>query len=129
MTKKELKHDFKITEEMKLPVEFKIRWIKALRSGNYNQGEGYLYDNKCNDKAYCCLGVACSIQGYSNSYIQSAAFIHKDSFSGLKYNPTKIPKQLTGLADDYDLIDFLSRTNDNSNYCFNDIADWIEEHL
>lgn len=34
------------------------KWIKALRSGKYEQGEGALRDSY--DK-FCCLGVACDI--------------------------------------------------------------------
>lgn len=35
-------------------------WIKALRSGKYKQGEGYL---KSTDriKRFCCLGVLCEV--------------------------------------------------------------------
>lgn len=38
----------------------KKKWVKALRSGKYEKGEGALRDY--NDK-YCCLGVACEIFG------------------------------------------------------------------
>lgn len=37
----------------KLKPEIKQKWLDALRSGEYEQGEGYL---RYNDK-YCCLGV------------------------------------------------------------------------
>jgi hypothetical protein len=33
------------------------KWIKALKSGKYKQGNGYLREG---DK-YCCLGVACEL--------------------------------------------------------------------
>ena len=32
-------------------------WVKALRSGDYHQGEGRLRKND----SFCCLGVACDI--------------------------------------------------------------------
>lgn len=35
------------------------KWIKALKSGYYKQGEGYLLKNN----RYCCLGVAYQIAG------------------------------------------------------------------
>ena len=35
-------------------------WVKALRSGEYNQIQGRL---KRNDEGFCCLGVACEISG------------------------------------------------------------------
>lgn len=33
------------------------RWIAALRSGEYKQGESFL----CSEGRYCCLGVACEV--------------------------------------------------------------------
>lgn len=33
------------------------KWVKALRSGEYKQGFGYL----CNEGNHCCLGVLCEI--------------------------------------------------------------------
>lgn len=43
----------------KLPKEFKKRWIAALESGEYKKGKERLqYRN-----TFCCLGVACKIQG------------------------------------------------------------------
>ena len=37
--------------------EFMKLWVKALRSGKYEQGEGML----CQNNKYCCLGVACDL--------------------------------------------------------------------
>jgi hypothetical protein len=39
------------------------KWVKALRSGAYQQGEGSLCeeDEISGDCDYCCLGVACDI--------------------------------------------------------------------
>ena len=40
-----------------MDAEIKTKWIKALRSGEYKQGEKYLnQDNK-----FCCLGILCDI--------------------------------------------------------------------
>ena len=36
----------------------KRKWVAALRSGKYAQGQGFLKDE---DGGYCCLGVLCSI--------------------------------------------------------------------
>lgn len=35
-----------------------MKWIKALRSGKYEQGKGRL---KSRDNKFCCLGVLCDI--------------------------------------------------------------------
>jgi hypothetical protein len=34
--------------------ELKAKWVEALRSGKYEQGEGFL---RAHDETYCCLGV------------------------------------------------------------------------
>jgi hypothetical protein len=41
--------------------KFADEWVRALRSREYKQGKGWLYDK---DKdAYCCLGVLCVLAG------------------------------------------------------------------
>jgi len=44
----------------KMRPEAKEAWIKALRSGEYEQGECYLKQTNGKPK-YCCLGVLCEI--------------------------------------------------------------------
>lgn len=47
------------------------KWVKALRSGKYKQGESYLVKYKMHDEtgdivrelSFCCLGVLCQING------------------------------------------------------------------
>jgi hypothetical protein len=57
---------------MKLKKSAKTKWLKALRSGKYEQGKGALNNSvTCYDEQgfatlrtetqYCCLGVACAI--------------------------------------------------------------------
>jgi hypothetical protein len=47
---------------MKLDKKIKHKWLKALRSGKYEQGTGTLksvaYDGTA---TYCCLGVLCDV--------------------------------------------------------------------
>ena len=42
-----------------MDTELKKKWVAALRSGQYQQGKGYLKK----DGRYCCLGVLCSVLG------------------------------------------------------------------
>lgn len=38
------------------------KWIKALRSGKYKQGQSFLkYYNNKNEPRHCCLGVLCEL--------------------------------------------------------------------
>ena len=40
------------------------RWIAALRSGIYVQGQGTLRDISHGQERFCCLGVACEVLGF-----------------------------------------------------------------
>jgi hypothetical protein len=44
-------------------------WAKALRSGDYEQGQDYL----CRDGKFCCLGVLCEIRGLPKEVIPGSA--------------------------------------------------------
>lgn len=59
--------------------EVKAKWIAALRSGNYEQGEGRLHIVGRNDNpdTYCCLGVLCELAVAEN--IVDKPVIVKDS--------------------------------------------------
>lgn len=88
----------------------KRRWIKALRSGKYQQTTGDLH----NLGAYCCLGVLCDIQNPSQT-----------RWCGGDHVP---PKGLrAGLTDDD--FEVLVEANDTARWSFDDIATYIEVML
>ena len=98
--------------------EWKQKWVEALRSGKYEQGQGTL---KSNNK-YCCLGVLYDISeepwndGGFNSYTKENTSGHLGrGFSasvGLNF------------SQQYKL----SSMNDNGK-TFSEIADYIEKEL
>lgn len=45
----------------KIQEEARAEWLAALRSGKYRQATGAL--KNADTKGYCCLGVACVVQG------------------------------------------------------------------
>lgn len=115
----------------KLPIEFKEKWIAALRSGEYKQTEKYLYDGY----GYCCLGVACKITGTEDWAMKKWGLprdveIEED----VKLN---IPDFM--LDYNSDVVDTLTYMNDGvpstkynptgRKHSFSEIADWIETHL
>jgi hypothetical protein len=56
--------------------ELKKKWVKALRSGEYKQGRGYL----ANKGKYCCLGVlAVACLGVSKEDAFGVAYLWHDS--------------------------------------------------
>jgi len=54
-------------------------WIKALRSGDYRQGEDYLHTSGTEER-FCCLGVACDLAVKEGVITARAA--HPESGSG-----------------------------------------------
>jgi hypothetical protein len=109
----------------KLPKAFKKKWLKALRSGDYQQGEAYL-KNKSWDEAteYCCLGVACEVAGAKINMKKYPNFIESGcGIRGIK----KVPKVLIG-GEDNKVTDRLASMND-SGRGFKAIANWIEKNL
>src|ERR1700722_19140718 len=45
----------------KMDPALKAKWVAALRSGEYKQGDGKLHNRT--DDSYCCLGVLCRAMG------------------------------------------------------------------
>lgn len=128
-----------IEKKFRLPKEIANEWLEALRSGNYNQTHGTLYNP--NMDAYCCLGVICRIK-YPLHYLKSNGFNNKNNFeyagiiekdrnnpSCLKYDLKKIPKELKGTIKDNKLVSILTEMNDEKGYDFIEIADWIEKNV
>jgi hypothetical protein len=58
-----------IKKKYELPKAFLKKWLKALRSGKYQQGKSslriadYDYDSNKSFFLYCCLGVGCEVSG------------------------------------------------------------------
>jgi hypothetical protein len=67
---------------MKMPIELKDKWVKALRSGKYKQGRGILYNPE--EKSFCCLGVLehICLDGNVELYTTGADTSHPGSFRG-----------------------------------------------
>lgn len=112
----------------KLPKRFKEKWLKALRSGEYKQGETFLFNNL--ENSYCCLGIAGSICGLKNKSLSCGSlYTEEGGFS--KYQIKKIekvlPEILIGDFDNY-IVARLANMND-SGRSFKQIANWIEKNL
>jgi len=120
------------------------KWVKALRSGNYQQGKGAL----CKDNNFCCLGVLCDVikDDFDIKEISSPHGIRysfEDSESnfcipidlvpklGLKSTDPSVPTPETVHSNYYRNFDGkigLSTLNDNLEFDFNKIADLVEKH-
>ena len=94
--------------ENKLDPEFKKKWVNALRSGEYKQGDCSLFRNG----KYCCLGVASVILGWDKKG------------DGYKFLPDLI--QYGGASG---FGSRLVQMNDSHEKTFNQIADFIDKNL
>jgi len=107
---------------MKLPLKFKKKWLKALRSGEYEQCTGRLHD----DGKYCCLGVANHLHGVSNKTMDGnpKTGCAKEYFGC-------VPKYMEALQDRKDDQSHsmnLIRMNDGGK-SFKQIAEYIQKNL
>lgn len=116
------------------------KWVDALRSGQYHQGNGRLkYKDNDNVVKHCCLGVACEVAiangvemdvdvyNYSSHDFKSR-FIFDSNGGDL---PEKVQKWLGILTPDPVLSNFgtATRLNDHMGYDFNDIANSIQSRF
>jgi hypothetical protein len=112
-------------------VEMKQKWVAALRSGNYKQGEGRLRDSR---NCYCCLGVLCDIS--KRGIWQSTELGDKYRFVDKINGQSSLYDIAASIADDLGISGTeqceLIRMNDGKfvqKKTFAEIADWIEANL
>ncbi len=125
--------------------EYKDKWLKALRSGKYNQAKNRL---KCN-QGFCCLGVLMNtynsngwVEANGDMYHKSNKFGYHDSYNGIVnhdegdelYGVASQDAELTSeTLSIFDISDdeqcHLIKMNDTKGNNFNEIADWIEENM
>lgn len=110
--------------KQKLGAEFKAQWLKALRSGDYEQAKHGLCARSAQGASYCCLGVAHEVQhgeeAWKDRYPDDdEAWLYDVEGDSALY----VPPGLTG-----DDADTLAGMNDNGS-TFLEIADYIEEHF
>ena len=119
--------------------EYKDKWLKALRSGQYTQARERL---KC-EQGFCCLGVLMNTydsngwdEANGDMYHKSNKFgYHDDIVEGeYLYGVASEDAELTldtlstfGISHDQQC--HLIKMNDHRLSNFNEIADWIEEKL
>jgi hypothetical protein len=130
--------------------EVKEAWLKALRSGEYQQGTGCLRK----DDTYCCLGVLCDVYDkqevglgesrwkfvpeyklggllYGEATVVKAHYRYQDQPEILPYDVKKwagLKDRSPSFVDDTQLSKTLAALNDDG-YTFNQIADVIEKHF
>jgi len=109
-------------KKQKLPERIKAKWLKALRSGEYNQGTGYLLEihSQPEEKFYCCLGVLGKVCGN-----EDIDLLHQGTLNEFH---KRIPKLVMGPIEENDLVKKLTKFNDCGK-SFKWIAAYIERYL
>jgi len=143
-------------KQFELPKEFATKWLEALRSEKYVQGDGVLY--KESEDSFCCLGVACKMYGSSENELEGIE-LPKDMINKIDGIPEILYKEcsislkghkatttlvgiLTSMNDGYFTgtykgmvrvcpnIEFKVPTRtDQVKYSFKEIADFIEANV
>ena len=114
---------------MKMNKEIKEKWIAALRSGNYAQGDEALCWNNSEKLSYCCLGVLCDIVNptkWEHFGKDTQSLYHfENSVTGWDM-PTKNFLETQGIS--WAEAEILANMND-AGESFSNIATYIEERL
>ena len=106
-----------------------LKWVEALRSGKYKQGQGAL---NYNNEKFCCLGVACeifkdeyNIKKTKTFYIPPPIITNSKYFSYNGNNSYLTPKtkKILGIRNSIDTL--FANMNDNDEFDFNTIANII----
>ena len=106
------------------------KWVKALRSGNFKQGQGTLKHYDTNAQArHCCLGVLCELYNdqmrKDKKKTLSEKTLHHDSFTHgvVEFNRSRdyLPKKVADWADVDNLGYFCDEKNKDN--CLADMND------
>lgn len=119
--------------------EVKIKWVAALRSGEYKQGKRKLHGE---GNFFCCLGVLCDIyqkQHPETSKWEGGRFFADQSDSGSSTSQFYLPMPVRAWAglkssnpitiSERGVESSMSDYNDHYHYSFNMIGDVIEKNL
>ena len=102
----------------------KARWIAALRSGKYTQGQGHLRqkDDSLGSKtglSYCCLGVLCEVA--------KVKYNGDDGFPPDQFGRRVGLHRLIGRRGYEEAVEYqLTTMNDAEGWSFKKIAAWLE---
>lgn len=112
---------------MKLTKKQKAKWLKALRSGEYKQTVGTLYDEKT--QGFCCLGVL--------QHCLSGGMVEVSDFDEYLASPSRKWYEDNGIAlnenrctdEEAKLVDMNDGLLGTKKRGFKFIANWIEKNV
>jgi hypothetical protein len=104
-----------------LKKQLRDEWVKALRSGEYEQGRHRLQSE---GNRFCCLGVLCLVA-------EQIGFVTpvRDSIEGSPLKGASLTFQPDGLIDQVRNVESDVMCANDSGQTFVQIADWIEVNV
>ena len=104
--------------------QVKRKWLKALRSGEYQQGDSQLLNKNNGNSYYCCLGVLEDI------YRKEHGYLFPFEYQRYGYH-TRPCAKWSGLdnSEKEGTARTLTGMNDDDQLPFSEIANWIEKNL
>jgi len=105
--------------------DLKQKWVTALRSGDYRQGQGHLHA----DGEFCCLGVLCDVANVPWEWNEDIALYvvpDEDNFGTDDVLPDHLQNRF-GLTEAQH--EALWKMNDESGATFSEIADYIDKNI
>ncbi len=98
--------------------ELAKKWTAALRSGEYEQCTGVLY----NGEGYCCLGVLCKVMGEKFSCVSKGIFYIEGEGDSTEVLPLAITSKagMRSQRGDIILLDDEGNEIDDNLACLND---------
>lgn len=110
--------------------DLKRKWVEALRSGCYAQGQKYLRQTTDGGDTYCCLGVLCDV-------IDRSRWLHRSRGDGKAYRWDRDARAVNSIPFDEaqaiglggKIQNVLMHMNDMLGCTFYDIAYYIEKHV
>jgi hypothetical protein len=92
--------------------QLRDEWVKALRSGEYEQCRGTISKQGCDGPMYCCLGVLAHLIDGDDKALWG-----------------RVQKEAYGLPVSRYVYEELVGLNDMGRLPFTAIADWIEQNI
>lgn len=109
------------TDDKRLNPEIKAKWLAALRSGKYEQGQSQL---RPTDTEFCCLGVLCDLLNpHWDKRPTGDGYNHASGGVMFTSTPVRVTAGLSTNAESQ-----LMKMNDDG-ISFAQIADYIEAKL
>lgn len=102
-------------------------WVKALRSGEFQQGRSRLATKGQQGWHYCCLGVYCEVKKLESSELEDDTFERPVKAYGNAHERHYLPTELAGDVP-RGVVDKLADMNDGG-LTFSEIANYIERNV